>query len=151
MATTPTSNGAPNARSRSRSSASSAAKAGPTVAPEARTIPGGVSVAQTAAKLTINRQRIPETVDFLSAAGIKLSAEMQPFRLAAVSKVFLGLSQIKTSLQGITQALNGPALPPQIVGQLNEPDCNPARQVQITFDPSPLGAKPPATPLLTDD
>jgi hypothetical protein len=147
MATTPTSNGAPSARSRARSSA----KSGATVAPEARTIPGGVSVAQTSAKLSINRQRIPETVDFLSAAGIKLSAELQPFRLSAVSKVFLGLSQIKTSLQGITQALTGPALPPQIVGMLNQPDGLPARQVQITFDATSLGGKPPPTMVLTND
>jgi hypothetical protein len=152
MATTPTSNGAPSARSRARSSsASSSAKAGVTIAAEPRTIPGGVSVAATAAKLTINRQRIPETVDFLSAAGVKLSAEMQPFRLAAVSKVFLGLSQIKTSLQGITQALTGPALPPQIVGQLNQPDGIPARQIQITFDATSLGGKPPPTMVLTND
>ncbi|WP_372784505.1 hypothetical protein [Phenylobacterium sp.] len=101
--------------------------------------------------ITINRQRIPETIDFLSDAGLKLGAQLQPFRAAAVSKVFLGLSQIKTSLGDITKALAGPGLPAQIVGVLHEPDGLPARQVQITFDPTPLGGKPPATMVLTSD
>jgi hypothetical protein len=110
------------------------------------------AVAQaTLSKISINRQRIPETIDFLSAAGEKLGAELQPFRASAVSKVFLGLSQIKTSLTAITQALAGSALPAQIIGVLHEPDGLPARQVQISFDPTPLGGKPPATMLLTND
>ena len=101
--------------------------------------------------ISINRQRIPETIDFLSDAGLKLGAELQPFRAAAISKVFLGLDQIKTSLNDITTALAGPALPAQIVGALHEPDEQPARQVQITFDPTALGGKPPATMVLTND
>lgn len=122
-----------------------------TVAAEPRTIPATTAVATPTAKLSINRQRIPETIDFLSDAGAKISAQMQPFRLSAVSKVFLGLSQIKTSLKGITEALAGPALPPQILGVLHEPDGAPAHSVQITFDPAPLGGKPPAVMLLTND
>ena len=102
-------------------------------------------------KIAINRQRIPETVDFLSAAGEKLGAQLQPFRAAAVSKVFLGLSQIKTSLNGITNAMAGSGLPAQIIGVLHEPDGLPARQVQITFDPTALGGRPPATMVLTND
>ena len=70
MATTPPSNGAPGARSRARSSRSSSAKAGPTVAAESRTIPGGVSVAQTAAKLTINRQFLPDRGHILVPAHL---------------------------------------------------------------------------------
>jgi hypothetical protein len=149
MATTTTSNGG-SGKSRSRSASSRATDVA--VAPaESRAIPGATAVATATAKLTINRQRIPETVDFLGEAGIKLAAQMQPFRLSAVSKVFLGLSQIRTSLQGITQALTGPALPPQILGVLNEPNATPAAQVQITFDPTPLGGKPPPVTILTSD
>jgi hypothetical protein len=107
--------------------------------------------AAAAAKFIINRQRIPQTVDFLGADGAKLGAQLQPFRAAALSKVFLGLSQIRTSLLGITDALAGAALPAQIIGVLNEPDGAPARQVQITFDATSLGGKPPATTLLTND
>jgi hypothetical protein len=112
--------------------------------------PGAVAAA-TLSKIAINRQRIPETVDFLSSAGEKLGAQLQPFRAAAVSKVFLGLSQIKTSLTAITQALAGAALPAQIIGVLHEPDGLPGRQLQISFDPTALGGKPPATMVLTND
>ncbi|HVM98908.1 MAG TPA: hypothetical protein VMT68_01750 [Caulobacteraceae bacterium] len=111
---------------------------------------GGIASAAVAA-LSINRQRIPETVDFLGAEGAKLGAQLQPFRSAAVSRVFLGLDQIKTSLQGITQALTGPALPAQIIGVLHQPNDTPAQRVQITFDPTPFGGKPPATVVLTSD
>jgi hypothetical protein len=146
-----TSNGTPNAKSRARAAATAAQVGGVAAPSEPRTIPTETAVAVTTAKLTINRQRIPETIDFLSTAGIKLGTELQPFRLSAVSKVFLGLSQIKTSLLGITQALNGPALPPQILGVLNEPDGTPAKDVQLTFDPTPLGGKPPPITVVTSD
>jgi hypothetical protein len=154
MATTTTSNGAAG-RSRTRAAsarAAAAATAGDVTAPaEDRVIRGATAVSTATARLSINRQRIPETIDFLSEAGIKIADQMQPFRLAAVSKVFLGLSQIRTSLQDITTALNGPALPPQIVGQLNEPDGNPARQVQVTFEPPRWAAsrrRPPSSPTI---
>lgn len=150
---TSTSNGTPTAKSRSRASKTSAGAA--SVAAEPRTIPPETAAAAvntvTTAKISINRQRIPETVDFLSDAGAKLGAQMQPFRVAAVSKVFMGFDQIKTSLAGITKALAGPALPAQMLGVLHEPDGQPARQVQITFDPAPLGGKPPPTMVLTND
>ncbi|MEP6473991.1 MAG: hypothetical protein ABJC74_09735, partial [Gemmatimonadota bacterium] len=153
MATNTTNNGSTGkARTRAAATTAAAASAGAAAAPqEERAIPTATAVSTATAKLSINRQRIPETVDFLSEAGGKISAQMQPFRLSAVSKVFLGLSQIRTSLKDITQALTGPALPPQVFGQLTEPDGNPARQVQITFDATPLGGKPPATTILTND
>ncbi len=150
---TPTPTDAPSGKSRARSAAASTNESTATVAAEPRAIPAATAtpVSTAVAKLSINRQRIPETLDFLSDAGAKASAQMEPFRLAAVSKVFLGLSQIQTSLGGITKALAGPGLPPQILGVLNEPDGTPARQVQITFDPTPLGGKPPAVTILTND
>ena len=153
MATTTTNNGS-TGKSRSRAAtARGAAAASGAVAPlrEERTVAVERTQPTATAKLSINRQRIPATIDFLSEAGGKISDQMQPFRLSAVSKVFLGLTEIRTSLKDITQALTGPALPPQILGQLTEPDGNPARQVQITFDATPLGGKPPATTILTND
>jgi hypothetical protein len=100
---------------------------------------------------TINRQRIPATVDFLGQQGSTLTTQLQPFRTAALSKVYLGLGLIQTSLKAITTALAGPAVPTNLIGVLHQPDGSAAAQVQITFDPTTLGGKPPATTILTND
>jgi hypothetical protein len=115
---------------------------------------GTVGASSTAVALiatTINRQRIPLTVDFLGDDGSKLTQQLQPFRVSAVSKVYLGLTQIQTSLQAVTKALAGPAVPAQIIGLLHQPDGTAAKQVQITFDPTSLGGKPPPITVLTND
>ena len=121
------------------------------VAPSAVASSNGIgAAATTGTAIAINRQRIPQTIDFLGTADDKISAAMRPFREAAVSRVYLGLSDIQNSLKGITTALNGGALPPQVIGVLHEPDGLPAARVQVTFDPTPLGGKPPVTVALTD-
>ena len=110
------------------------------------TAAGTIAVTQT-----INRQRIPATIDFLGQQGSTLTTQLQPFRTAALSKVYLGLGQIQTSLKAITTALAGPAVPTNIIGVLHHPDGTPAAQVQISFDPTSLGGKSPAITLLTGD
>jgi uncharacterized membrane protein YgcG len=117
-----------------------------TASTAARTVAKPLAVTQT-----INRQRIPATVDFLGQQGSTLTTELQPFRTAALSKVYLGLGQIQTSLKAITAALTGPAVPANLVGALHQPDGSAAAQVQITFDPTSLGGKPPAVTILTND
>src|ERR1700722_761444 len=112
---------------------------------------GTSSTAVATVAATINRQRIPATVDFLGDNGSKLASQLQPFRVSAVSKVYLGLTQIQTSLQAVTKALAGPAVPAQIIGILHQPDGTAAKQVQITFDPTSLGGKPPPITVLTND
>ncbi|MGH8322460.1 MAG: hypothetical protein ACRETD_01460, partial [Steroidobacteraceae bacterium] len=99
----------------------------------------------------INRQRIPLTIDFLGQQGSTLTSQLQPFRISAVSKVYLGLQQIQTSLNAITTAFAGPAVPAQIIGVLHQPDGTAADRVQITFDPTSLGGNPPPLTILTND
>ncbi len=104
-----------------------------------------------AATSAINRQRIPLTIDFLGQQGSTLTKPLQAFRVAAVSKVYLGLEQIQTSLKAITTALAGPALPAQIIGVLQQQGGVAASNLQITFDPTSLGGKPPPLTILTND
>jgi hypothetical protein len=122
----------------------SAATASP-AAPAAKVTPG------TALTVSINRQRIPQTVDFLGTQDNTVETDLQPFRIAAATKVYLGLQQVQTSLKAITTALSGSALPTQLVALLHNPDGTAAAQVQVTFDPTPLGGKPPPLTVLTND
>ncbi|KGA93419.1 hypothetical protein LptCag_0032 [Leptospirillum ferriphilum] len=108
------------------------------------------TVQRVAPAITINRQRIPKTIDFLGAQGPVVN-ELEPFRIDAATKVYLGLQQVQTSLQAITTALNGPALPMQLICILHNPDGTAASTVQVTLDPVPLGGKPPAVTVLTND
>lgn len=115
--------------------------------------PAATETAAAVATITpvINRQRIPLTVDFLGDQGSKLTQQLQPFRVSAVSKVYLGLTEIQTSLKAVTKALAGPAVPAQIIGILHQPGGSAAAQVQITFDPTSLGGQPPPITVLTND
>lgn len=124
--------------------------AGTAVGTVAGTTAGSTTTAITITQ-EINRQRIPATVDFFGQQGSTLTTQLQPFRTTALSKVYLGLGQIQTSLKAITTALAGPAVPTNLIGVLHQPDGSAAAQVQITFDPTTLGGKPPATTVLTND
>ncbi|QUD88312.1 hypothetical protein [Phenylobacterium montanum] len=112
---------------------------------------GGAQPAVGIAPLAINRQRIPATVDFLGEDNPRIAAKLQPFRIAAANKVFLGLDAVKTSMAAITDLLNAPSVPSNILGVLNNADGLPAARVQITFDPAQVNAQPPATTVLTGD
>ncbi|MGH7155166.1 MAG: hypothetical protein ACREF3_14675, partial [Acetobacteraceae bacterium] len=101
--------------------------------------------------LAINRQRIPATLDFLGQQDATVEKALQPFRIDAATKVYLGLQQVQTSLKAITTALGGSPVPAQLVGLMKNPDGGAAALVQVTFDPTPLGGKPPPQTVLTND
>jgi uncharacterized membrane protein YgcG len=119
----------------------------------AATTVAGTSAA-TAVAVTIpstNFQRIPATVDFLGTTDAAVAAKLQPFRIASASRVFLGLSEVKTSLTGLVAALNQPSVPNTIIGALHNPDGSPAARVQVTFDAAQVKGPPPPTTVLTSD
>jgi hypothetical protein len=98
-----------------------------------------------------NFQRIPATIDFLDTTDPAVAAKLQPFRIASASRVFLGLTEVKTSLNALVTALSQPSVPGTIMGALHNPDGSPAARVQITFDPAQVKGPPPPTTVLTAD
>lgn len=99
----------------------------------------------------INLKRIPSAVDPLGSSAAGLGTSLDPFRLAATSKVFGGLQRIKNHVGLILQTLQQPNLPPNLIGALHQPDGSAAARVQVTFQPSSIGLTTPAVIVLTGD
>jgi len=110
-----------------------------------------VPAASTALAPTINRQRIPLSVDPFGDKGASLGAALQPMRTEAVSRIYLGMTQIKSSLVQILNDLKSQTLPPTLIGALHQPDGSAAARVQIQFDPQSVGSSGPVTSVLTKD
>jgi hypothetical protein len=87
----------------------------------------------------IARQRIPLTVDPLGLQDANLVADLQPFRVRAITRVFTGLGQIKDNLGLLTTALSQQVIPATLVGALHEPDGTPAGTVQVQFAAAAVG------------
>lgn len=93
---------------------------------------------------TTMRQRLLSTIDPLSSSA--LNSALVNSRVASISNLYLGMSQITKSLVQISNQLATPTTPAQIVGVLLEPDNTPAINLQLQFDPLTLkSAKPPVT------
>ena len=107
--------------------------------------------AAAVARLSPTRERIPASIDPFGQAGSAIESTLTPFRTAAVSKIYLGLTQIQANLGLISQALSATPVPPQIIGSLAEPDGSAAAKVQVQFNPSDVGINGPTVTVLTDD
>jgi uncharacterized membrane protein YgcG len=112
---------------------------------------GSAAATATLQAPEISRERIPVSIDPFGSAGAAIASALTPFRTTAVTKIYLGLTQIQNNLGLITKALSAPLLPPQIIGALVQPDGSFAASVQIQFDPSTLSVSGPVTTVLTDD
>jgi uncharacterized membrane protein YgcG len=99
----------------------------------------------------ISRERIPVSIDPFGQAGSAISSTLTPFRTSAVTKIYLGLTQIQGNLGLINQILAAPPVPPQIIGSLTQPDGSLAANVQIQFNPATLSMNGPIATVLTDD
>jgi uncharacterized membrane protein YgcG len=120
-----------------------------TAAPEtpAPTPDGSAAVLQTD---TVNRERIPVSIDPFGQAGSTIASTLTPFRTTAVTKVYLGLAQIQSNLGLITKILAAPPVPPQIIGSLAQPNGSLAANLQIQFNPATLSMNGSITTVLTD-
>jgi hypothetical protein len=99
----------------------------------------------------INLRRIPSAIDPLGSSAKGLETTLDPFRLAATTKIFGGLQQIKNHVGLILQELQQPYLPANLIGALHQPDGSAASRVQVTFQPSSIGGTGTAVIVLTGD
>ena len=99
----------------------------------------------------INLRRTPATLDPLGAAAAGQETALQPFRIAATTKMFGGLQLIRQHAAQIQQELAKPKLPPHLIGVLQQPDGSAAARVQVEFDPKSVGATGPVLITLTPD
>ena len=109
------------------------------VASASTTATAALAAAPPSASFTyaVNRQRIPVTVDpFTSTLPAGASVAIQNLRTAGTQKVYLGIKQIQSQLPQIHTILQAPSVPSPLMGQLLEPNGNPASTVQIEFDPA---------------
>jgi hypothetical protein len=88
----------------------------------------------------INLRRTPATFDPIGAAAVGKEKALQPFRLAAASKMFGGLQQVRQHVAQVKQELAKPKLPARLVGLLHQPGGSAAARVQVEFDPKSVGA-----------
>ncbi len=109
------------------------------------------NLASVATLDTFSLQRIPTSIDPFSEAGVQIASTLQPFRTAAVTKIYLGLQQVQNNLGLINAALAQPPMPGVIVGTLLQPNGSPAANLQLGFDPSQLGIKGTVVTVLTAD
>ncbi|HEV7179313.1 MAG TPA: hypothetical protein VGN11_05550, partial [Candidatus Baltobacteraceae bacterium] len=98
--------------------------------------------------LDVVRQRILATVDPLSSPVI--SALQIAQRSAAVANLYLGMQQVKNSLQLVVGTIAIPVTPPQLIGVLLQPDGTPGKLLQVQFDPSTIGSAKPMITVQTD-
>ena len=99
----------------------------------------------------INLRRTPATLDPLGTAAVGKETDLQPFRVAAASKMFGGLQQIQQHAAQIKQELAKPKLPAHLIGVLHQPDGSAAARVQVEFDPKSVGASGSILIVLTPD
>jgi hypothetical protein len=99
----------------------------------------------------VSLRRIPATVDPIGSAASGHETELTPFRLAANSKVFGGLAQIRLHIGIIIKRLATTKLPAKLIGAVHQPDGSAAARVQVQFKPSSISAKGAETTVLTAD
>jgi hypothetical protein len=130
----------------------SIAHAAETLVPPARLVPKPPTMTAPIPIISrINLRRIPSAVDPLGSSAAGLEATLNPFRLAATSKVFGGLQQIQNHVGLILQTLQQTKLPPNLIGVLQQPDGSFAARVQVEFLPSSVGQTGPTVIVLTAD
>ncbi len=109
----------------------------------------------TTADSPISLQRIPTSLDPFGGAAIGLAQpladSLTQFRQTAVTRVYVGLQQLKDNLTLISGALAALPVPTFVVGSLAQPDGTPAARVQVQFDPATVGVTGPALTVLTGD
>jgi len=111
-----------------------------------------VKVPPTAITYGVNLQRIPSTLDPLSAnLPAAAATQLQALRLSATQKVYLGIKQIQDQLPQIIITLTNPTVPTPLMGQLLEPDGTPSSRVQIEFDPTQAGGQGPVVSVITGE
>ncbi|HEV3154864.1 MAG TPA: hypothetical protein VGZ02_13740 [Candidatus Baltobacteraceae bacterium] len=108
-------------------------------------VPGAVAVN---GQDTLVRQRILSTADPLSSSSLNTS--LTASRIASISNLYLGMSQVTNSLAQVASMLATPSTPAQIIGVLLQPDRTPAATVQIQFNPATVGSAKPAVIVQTD-
>jgi len=96
-------------------------------------------------------RRIPATIDPIGISSSGHETELSPFRLAANSKVFGGLAQIRTHAGVILKALAKNKLPGKLIGAVHQPDGTAAARIQVQFKPAAINAKGTVTTVLTAD
>ena len=96
-------------------------------------------------------RRIPVTLDPISAGASGLTSTLDPFRLAASTRVFGGLQQIKHHSDLILDALAARKLPSKLIGVVHQPDGSGAARVQLQLPPESVGAKGAPVTVLTGD
>ena len=102
-------------------------------------------------ELTINRQRIPSTIDPLGQESAALGTGFQALRADATQRMYLGLQQVQDTLGLLHQAISQPTIPAQLLGTLQQPDGAAANLVQVEFDPSDYGTSGQPVVRHTDD
>lgn len=99
---------------------------------------------------SVNRQRIPVTIDPLSPSiPADAVSPIQSLRIAATQKIYPGAKQIRDQLPEIITVLKSPVVPSPLVGQLLEPNGRPASTLQVEFDPAQTGGHGPVVTAIT--
>ncbi len=99
----------------------------------------------------VNRQRIPLSVDPLGTQDTSATTALTPIRIAALSRVYLGLTQVATAISGLAATLAAVPLPTTVIGALVQPDGSTGARLQVEFDPKSVGQSGAVRSTLSDD
>ena len=112
---------------------------------------GGVGVRLGSGGVSVGLRRVPLAVDPLASGAGGVGGALLPMRVAAVSRLYLGMDRLRGHLAVLDGVLAERALPGVLVGILVQPDGSAARLVHVELDPGSVGGSGAKVSVMTND